>query len=240
VDGFDMRLDPVAATRANSRYMKDLLKRFDGELELALAAYNMGQTRLNRLRKQRGGVDFWDTGLYHSLPWETRNYVPKVLAAAWLFEHPEEHGLVLPHAETSATTIALERDASLGELAVCLGQAHETDGWFRTLRNLNPRESPDERAEVGTRLVLPTYLVPVYNERCGDGAPLMKLARALHDADYPEKPEVMQYVVRRGDTLAEIATRHRCSLRELASMNSVKGPDFVIHVGQELTVPTRG
>jgi membrane-bound lytic murein transglycosylase D len=240
VNGFDMRLDPVAATRANSRYMKDLLERFDGRLELALAAYNMGQTRLDRLRRRHRGADFWDPGLYHSLPWETRNYVPKVMAAAWLFLHPVENGLELPAVETNATTIALEREASLGELAVCLGQAHDPDGWFRTLRNLNPRMSPGERTASGAPLVIPTHLVPVYNERCGENAPLMELARALHDADYPEKPELMRYVVQRGDTLAEIAARHRCSLRELASMNGVKGPDFVIHVGQQLTVPTRG
>jgi membrane-bound lytic murein transglycosylase D len=240
VDGFDMRLDPVAATKANAAYMIHLLETFNGNLELALAAYNVGETRLRRLCQKQGRTDFWDPAIYYALPWETRNYVPKVLAAAWLFLRPEEHNLRLPAFEATATTVVLEEDASLGELSVCLGQFKNLDGWFRTLRNLNPRVSPGERMPGGTELELPTSLVPVYSERCVGEASLILLARELHDADYPEKPEVMEYTVRSGDTLAAIATRHRCSLRELANLNSVKGPDYVIHIGQRLTVPTRG
>jgi len=51
---------------------------------------------------------------------------------------------------------------------------------------------------------------------------------------------VMFYTVRRGDTLAEIASRHRVSIRELSRMNAIRGPDYVIQVGQQLTVPARG
>jgi len=239
-DGFDTRLDPKASTKANARFMKDLLRKFDGRLEMALAAYNMGETRLRRLHRRHPGADFWDPGVYYSLPWETRNYVPSVLAAALLFMHPDEYGLEFPDSEWTSSTIALAQDASLGELTVCLGQAGNHDGWFRTLRNLNPRLSPGERSAAGTNVNLPVRLVPVYNERCIGDDPLVQLAQGLHDADYPEKPEVMHYTVRPGDTLAEIATRHRCSLRELAAMNGIRDPEYVIRVGQQLTVPTRG
>ena len=163
-----------------------------------------------------------------------------MLAAARLFLHPEEYGLVLPELETAAASIVLEEDISLGELTICLGQTLSSDGWFRTLRNLNPRQSPSERASAGTRLTLPAHLVPRYSDHCVGSASLLGLARGLHDADYPEKPEVMHYTVQAGDTLASIATRHRCSLRELAEMNDIRDPEYVILVGQRLTVPTRG
>lgn len=192
VNGFDTRLDAVAATRANARYMKDLLRRFHGSLELALAAYNMGETRLRRVCQREGVADFWDPRVYQALSWETRNYVPKVLAVAWLFLHPDDHGLEFPGGEATSTTIVLEEAASLGELTVCLGQSASPDGWFRTLRNLNPRMAPEARAPAGTSLELPTYLVSLYSERCVGDAPLIRLARELHDADYPEKPELTQ------------------------------------------------
>ena len=239
-DGFDLRLDPAASTGANARYMKRLLRTFGGNLELALAAYNLGDTRLRRLLGKHPGAGFWDPRVFHALPWETRNYVPKVLAVAWLFLHPDEYSLELASVEASATSIVLQEDTSLGELSICLGQVDSADGWFRTLRNLNPRISPSRRALAGTRLVLPTALVSTYGQRCVGDSPLIALARELHDADYPETPELMPYTVRRGDTLGAIATRHRCSLSELARLNGIMSPNYVIHVGQKLTVPARG
>ena len=67
----------------------------------------------------------------------------------------------------------------------------------------------------------------------------MRTARLLHDADYPETPEVFQYTVRRGDSLAMIAQEHRSSVRELAELNQVRPPGYTIHPGQRLTVPAR-
>jgi membrane-bound lytic murein transglycosylase D len=239
IDGFDTRLDPIRATQANVRYLEDLRRMFDGNLELVLAAYNMGDTRLRRMCRRYNSTDFWDPRLHYALPWETREYVPAVLAAAWLFQRPADFGLRLPARETIATSITLEEDISLGELAICLGPESTAEGWFRTLRNLNPRLSPGERSPAGTSLDIPATLVPTYAGLCVGDERLLALARELHDADYPEQPEVRHYTVRRGDTLAAIAARHRCSLREVAEMNSIRPPSYVIHVGQRLTLPAR-
>ena len=46
------------------------------------------------------------------------------------------------------------------------------------------------------------------------------------------------YTVRRGDTLNKIASRHRCAgVREIASINGIRPPRYVIRVGQQLKVP---
>jgi membrane-bound lytic murein transglycosylase D len=64
VDGFDTRLDPVRATRASARYLEDHLRHFRGNLELTLAAYNAGETRLRRLHRRHPDAGFWDVQLY--------------------------------------------------------------------------------------------------------------------------------------------------------------------------------
>jgi membrane-bound lytic murein transglycosylase D len=238
IDGFDTRLDPVRATRANARYVIDHLRRLRGNLELTLAAYNAGETRLRKIHRAHPDKGFWDDEVYYALPFETRTYVPRVLAAALLYLHPERYGIRFPDGEADVTTIRLGPDASLGELAVCLGNAPGEDGWFRALRNLNPAISPSDRIPSGTRILLPTVAVDAYGERCVAATPWTLLARELHEADNPERPEVLRYTVRSGDSLAAIAQEHRSSIRELAELNRLR-PPYLIHPGQQLTVPAR-
>jgi len=66
----------------------------------------------------------------------------------------------------------------------------------------------------------------------------MARARVLHDANYPDGSELIPYIVRRGDTLGKIASRHRCvSVGELAALNNIRPPRYVIRVGQQLKIP---
>jgi membrane-bound lytic murein transglycosylase D len=187
-DGFDLRLDPVAATRANVAYLEDQLRLLNGDLEKALAAYNVGESRVLQLHRRHRDADFWDPRIRYAVPEETRDYVPRVLAAALIFLEPERYGVQFPHYENAISSVVLRDDASLGELAICLGPASASEGWFRTLRNLNPRVDPGSRIGAGRSIEMPSMLVPVYAERCLGDAPLARLARELHDAGYPERP----------------------------------------------------
>jgi membrane-bound lytic murein transglycosylase D len=237
VDGFDQRLDPEAATRANVAYLNDRFKELNDSLEKALAAYNGGEGRMRVLNRRYKGASFWDKRLYYSLPRETREYVPRVLAAAWLFLHPEDYGLEFPTVQKETESLTVRDAIAINELSVCLGQHENPEGWFRTLRNLNPELEPGERIEPGDSLLVPSLLVPVYEERCLEGE-LLARARKLHDANYPDGDELVPYVVRRGDTLGKIASRFSCvSMPELAELNRVRPPRYVIHVGQVLKVP---
>jgi len=240
VDGFDMRLDPAAATAANVAYLNERFAELNDSLDKALAAYNGGEGRMRTLNRQHNGAALWDSRIYYALPKETREYVPRVLAAAWLFLHPEEHNLEWPAVETAKTKLVLENEISLDELTICFGQAHNPDGWFRTLRNLNPALSPGERIEAGEEIVVPEALVSVYREQCLEGE-VLELARGLHDASHPDGSELVPYIVQRGDTLSRIAARHSCvSLGELAALNDIPPPRYVIRVGQHLKVPACG
>ena len=81
----DERRDPEKATHAACLYLKDLYKQFDNWY-LALAAYNCGSGRVSRASKIHQTYDFWQM---HSLPRETRNYVPYFLSAAIIARNPE-------------------------------------------------------------------------------------------------------------------------------------------------------
>jgi len=237
VDGFDMRLDPESSTRANVGYLNDRFEELNDSLELALAAYNGGESRMMRLHR-RHGSNLWDGKLYYSLPRETREYVPRVLAAAWLYLHAEDYALEFPVADFATTTLALQSEIAIDELSICLGQQGNPHGWFRTLRNLNPRLSPGDRLKAGETIEFPAALVTAYEERCLDGE-LVVRAHGLHEANYPPEPATIHYTVRRGDTLGRIASNFRCaSVGEIADLNRVRAPRYVIREGQLLKIPT--
>jgi membrane-bound lytic murein transglycosylase D len=161
------------------------------------------------------------------------------LAAAWLFLHPEDYNLEWPVLETEKALLTVKKDISLGELTICLGQEGNSKGWFRTLRNLNPRLNPGERVKAGESIEIPTALVPLYESQCLEGT-LITTAEALHDANYPYG-EMITYIVQRGDTVGRIASRHRCvTTRELAAINNIRGPRYLIRVGQRLRIPNCG
>ncbi len=247
-NGFDTRFDPERAARANAEYLNEQLGVFNNNLELTLAAYNAGEGRLRRIAGDRPGVSFYDPSVYDELSQETRDYVPAVLAAAWLFLHPDSYNLHFPTVDGRPGQVVLKRPASLSELTVCLGNtANMPGGWFRTLRNLNPRMDPEAQQPAGTTLELPKALERAYAARCVDG-PWPILAADLHDAVVP-KPQVdpspsvpvrrgptRHYRVRSGDTLIGIVHRMRCSsVRDVVEANQLRG--HRIKPGQLLQIP---
>jgi membrane-bound lytic murein transglycosylase D len=240
VNGFDQRFDPAASTRANVAYLNEQFRQLNNDLELVLAAYNGGENRMRRLVQTSGTKRFWDDEIYWSLPRETREYVPKVLAAAWLFMHPEDYRLEFPEVDYRPATITLEREAALAELAVCLGQQQSRAGWFRVLRNLNPQLNSSQRQPAGTTVSIPALLVEVYDTDCVEGA-YQELAAALHEARRPAAPPTRTYVVRQGDTLGGIARGVRCAnIRQIAALNNIPPPRYPLRVGQRLQLPTCG
>ncbi|MCE5233468.1 MAG: transglycosylase SLT domain-containing protein [Mizugakiibacter sp.] len=243
VDGFDQRFDPAKAARANAAYLDEQLKALNDNLELVLAAYNGGEGRMRRLAAANPDASFWDPKIYFTLSPETREYVPMVLAAAWLFLHPERYNLEFPQVDGAPGQIELAQPASLAELTVCLGQAGGMrDGWFRTLRNLNPQLNPQAQQPAGTRLQVPKVLEAAYRQSCGAG-PWQTLAADLHNAVAPAPPPEAErprtYVVRRGDTLSSIVRKLGCSnLHAVAELNRLRAPLYSLRPGQSLRLPS--
>lgn len=78
------------ATRASARYLKFLANRYNGNWELAMAAYNSGEGNVDRAIRRAGVANFWVA--YPYLPNETRNYVPNILATILIANNPSEYG----------------------------------------------------------------------------------------------------------------------------------------------------
>ncbi|WP_266168986.1 transglycosylase SLT domain-containing protein [Dyella subtropica] len=248
---FDERFDPAQSARANAEYLDEQLKIFNNNLEMTLAAYNGGEGRMRRLAGDDTSTSFYDPRIYNQLSQETRDYVPAVLAAAWLFLHPDSYNLRFPKMDGAPGSITLARPASITELTVCFGSAGGMgDGWFRTLRNLNPRLDPQVAQPAGARLVVPKLLEKPYASRCVDG-PWPILANDLHTAVLPvvsstpaapaarsssAPAKSSSYVVKRGDTLVGIVRKLSCTdAQEVAQLNGIKHEH--IRPGQTLKLP---
>lgn len=88
----DERSSFEKATRASARYLKWLATRYDGNWELAMAAYNSGEGRVDSAIARSGYADFWEIYTRGLLPNETRNYVPNILATIIIAKNPESYG----------------------------------------------------------------------------------------------------------------------------------------------------
>lgn len=180
--GFDTRYDARSAAEASGAYMLERMRALDGNIEMALAAYNGGEGRAQRVWRESGGASFWSEWSYHQFPAETRDYVPMVIAAAWIFLHPQQYGIDMPRVNAQPTTFQLARSTTIYELTICLGSANTRDGHLRALRNLNPRYAPDGWIPAGTVLNGTARIAALYQRYCASG-PRADLARALVGAD---------------------------------------------------------
>lgn len=255
VTGFDTRYDPQQAARANAAYINERFASLNRNLEYTIAAYNGGEGRAARLYSANAGASFWSPQVNAQLPPETRDYVPAVIAAAWLFLHPKKYGLEFPKLDTTPGQFALTRSTSINELTICLGNGGSRDGWFRVLRNLNPRYEAQAVIPAGTIMRAPKRLATLYSRNCVQG-PRAELAQQLMRANKvyvpagdvmvasttastpapaPEKKKrVRDYRVRAGDSLLAIAREHSCDVTVLAKENKLRSPSYMIKPGQRL------
>jgi membrane-bound lytic murein transglycosylase D len=81
----DERKDPYKATEAALEYLSDLHEQF-GDWTLALAAYNCGPGNMRKAIRRSGGKrNYWE--IREFLPQETREYIPRHIAASYLMHY---------------------------------------------------------------------------------------------------------------------------------------------------------
>jgi membrane-bound lytic murein transglycosylase D len=256
--GFDTRYDPLASAQASAAYLNERMAELNGNIELALAAYNGGEGRARRVYEASGGRGFWDASVYAQFPAETRDYVPMVIAAAWLYLHPKRYGLSFRDVDARLAPLVLQKPDSLYGLTICLGDYGTRDGYLRTLRNLNSRIQADTMLPAGTQLRASAHIVGLYSRYCVQG-PRAMLAQTLLASDArtaivqaapaapfteataaalpanpksPARPK--HYQVQRGETLSSIARKFQCTPADLAKGNKIKAPAYRIKPGQRL------
>jgi len=92
VDNFvDERKDPVKSTEAAAKYLKDLYEMF-GSWDLALAAYNAGEGKISKIINLKGTNNFWDVIEHKKVKRETKEYVPRFVAATLIAKEPALYG----------------------------------------------------------------------------------------------------------------------------------------------------
>ena len=223
----DERRDPVKATAAAARHLSDLQERF-GSLYLAAAAYNGGAGRVGRgVRSLGGGAE--ENGdetffrLYNTryIFRETKDYVPKLIAAALIGRNPAEYGFsdVVGEPPFEADSLVVKGMTGLDVIAEL------SDTSMAAIRDLNPQV---------LRLVTPprtefTVLVPE-----GTGA----IAQERFDS-LPEEAWVSfrEHKVKSGETPAGIAEEYGTTAAAIRESNPNIG-NRALRSGQRLVVPS--
>jgi len=129
----DERRDPVAATHAAAKYLKDLYGIYN-DWVLAMAAYNCGPGNVNKaIRRSGGKTSYWD--IYPYLPRETRGYVPLYIGATYAMNYYREHNLTPRNIDVPpvSDTVMVSRNLNLAQVSEVL------DIPLPLLRDLNPQ-----------------------------------------------------------------------------------------------------
>lgn len=130
----DMRNDLIESTKGAIKYLQDLIKKFDGDWALALAAYNMGENGLGRDVRDQGTDDYFSL----ELPQETMQYVFRLAAIKYAFDHPKDFGIdperidYWPPLAIDTATIKVRYQLNLKTVAEWTGSTR------REIRRLNP------------------------------------------------------------------------------------------------------
>jgi membrane-bound lytic murein transglycosylase D len=226
----DDRRDPYKATDAAARHLNDLNRRF-GSLYLAAAAYNAGSGKVSRGIVRRPDEDsdsvnsdatffrLYDTKLLRR---ETKDYVPKLIAAALIAKQPKRYGFNPVRAEPATYDSIVVPDMTGLDVIARLA-----DATVAAIRELNPQY---------LRLATPPGTRSVVRLPVGSG-PVTVAAYA----DLPPRQRVtfIEHFVARGETLGGIALRYRVSQSMLAAANP-KVNSRRLRIGQRVVVPTGG
>jgi len=215
----DERRDPIKSTQAAVAYLANLYEEFES-WHLAVAAYNAGEGRIRKAIKGEESTDFWEIASGNYLHSETREYVPKLIAAIMIAKDPEKYGFADIEYEEPLEfeTVAVPRWTSLKAVAV----ACDTD--FEEIYDLNRQLC---------KAVTPPN-VPSYPLRVPPGKKeqlLQNLPRVREVAT----TEYHDHVVGKGETLTKICKKYGLRKTTLLKANNLQRERLTL--GQRLRIP---
>lgn len=199
-----------------------------------MAAYNCGEgCVLNAIKKNEVlglPTDYWSL----SLPKETMNYVPKILALSNILRNSDQYALPLP---TSNKNNALTQ-VNIGE-QITLPQAARLSGLSLTaLKAYNPNLKHNITPPAGPyTIMLPTDKAELLKDALSDQAVLnsIRLAVAKNNKQLLAKQRTINsYKVKRGDSLSIIAKRFNMTTDKLKSLHGMKTAN--LRIGQTLKI----
>ncbi len=220
----DERRDPVKATVAAARYLKQLHQEL-GHWYLAWAGYNTGGGRVRRLAQKLGTSDFWAMCEGRGLAKETQHYVPKLIAAALIAKHPRVFGFTDGEFDFEEAFAWDEVEvADPTDLAVIARAAGVP---LDAVQELNPE--------------LKRWCTPPTSERTPYKLRLPRGSRERFVAEFAkvaprERLTFKVHRIKRGDTLSEIAQRYGSAPEAIMQLNRMRSAR-TLRVNTDLVVP---
>ena len=242
----DERCNPIKASYAAARYLKDLYDIF-GDWNLVIAAYNCGPNNINKAIHRAGGErDYWKISSY--LPRETQGYVPAFIAANYVMNYYSVHNIQPMRVSFSSNTdtILVNRDVKMEKIAsICNIDINE-------LKALNPQYNttliPGYKMECILRMPQKQILTfidlqdSIYSddkmaERSlaqtadSDASPNAKTTKSTSKSSGSSPRYV---TIRKGQTLSVIAKQNHTTVANLRRLNGIKGSS--IRAGKKIRV----
>lgn len=216
---YDGRRDFIAATDAALTYLEQLAERFDGDWELAMAAYNGGGgtvSRAIRRNRQRGeAIDYWNLGL----PRETMHYVPKLLALRDIIRDPGEYEVTLRPLANEPRLAVVELEGQI-DLALAAELAEiDIDTLYRLNAGYNRWATDPDGPH---RLVIPREQQDTFEAALSELGPNERISWTRHR-------------IQSGESLNTIARRYNTTVALLQDVNELRGS--TIRAGDHLLVP---
>jgi membrane-bound lytic murein transglycosylase D len=219
----DERKDPVKSTIAASKYLRDLYNMF-GSWSLALAAYNAGEGRISKALKRSNSEDYWALLSTSQIRQETKDYVPRYIAATMIANTPEEYGFdnLDYHEPFEYDEVVVYKPVDLEIIAQCSGSSVDT------IRELNPElrrwSTPPNVGEYTLRI--PPGRADVFVEKISK-IPDNKLLS--YD----------RYIVKKSDNIKKIAAKTKVPVSVILELNSLAGIER-LSSGEVIKLPPHG
>jgi membrane-bound lytic murein transglycosylase D len=227
----DERRDPFKATDAAVAHLGDLVERL-GSVYLAAAAYNAGAGRIEReLRRLPGGVEpdsvndqtFFLIADRRNLRRETRDYVPKLIAAALIAKQPSRYGFT----DIQRLPPLVFDEVSVPDATGLDVLARLADTSVAAMLELNPQF---------VRGITPPQRSVIVRVPRGMGA---RVAERYADLPINERVTFVDHYVTSGQTLSVIAQRYKVTVTMLQAANP-RLRAHALRIGQRIIVPMSG
>ena len=217
----DERRDPIKSTVAAAHHLRDLYDQF-GSWPLALGAYNAGSGKISRAIKKTGTRDFWTIRRSRHIRRETKDYVPRFIAATLIAQNPTAYGFSAPDGNRH------EFEEVLITKRVHLSAVTQQTGIpVEELQRLNP----ELRRNIVPSLTAPGYYLKV---PLGMASLVEELHPTLAVWTQPPPPPTEWHTVRQGESLSVVAKRFGMKVSQLKEMNNLRSN--IIRVGTKLRV----
>ena len=242
----DDRRDPIKATWAAARYLKDLYDIYH-DWNLVIAAYNCGPGTINKaIRRSGGETDYWS--IYNYLPKETRGYVPAFIAANYVMTYYCDHNIcpMETNIPDATDTIQVNRNLHFEQITdVCgigMDEVKSLNPQYK--KNIIPGDSKPQTLRLPINYIS-TFIDSQDTIYAHRSAELFKNRRTVSVANTrstarsskgksSSQGNVTYHRIRNGETLSTIARKYGVTVNQIKSWNGLRSTR--INAGKRLKI----